>query len=81
MDAEMARRYDGALTVMFALLAAWGVYWPITPAAHPKASTVRQAAVVGQVLVTAALALWFWRRAGRASARALRATRHGRPPG
>jgi hypothetical protein len=65
MDAEKARR-NGALAGMFMTIAAWGGNWLITPAAHPDASSARQAAVIAQVVIMAALAIWFWRRGGRA---------------
>jgi|GEM_PF-4370297 len=66
MDVEKARG-NGALAGMFLTIAAWGGNWLITPAAHPDASSAHQAAVIAQVVLSAALAIWFWRRGGRAA--------------
>lgn len=66
MDVERARG-NGALAGMFMMIAAIGINWLITPAAHPDASTAQQVGVIAQVIVSAALTLWFWRRAGRTS--------------
>ena len=66
MDIKQARS-SGALAGVFLTIAAWGCNWLITPAAHPDASSVREAAVIAQVVITAALGVWFWRRGGRAA--------------
>ena len=58
-------RGNGYVSGMFSVIAAWGGNWLITPAAHPNASSLREAAVVAQVVLCAILALWFWRKAGR----------------
>ena len=63
-----ATRELGALAGVLLMVAAGGVHWLITPAAHPTASAMRHAAVVGQVIGAAAMAWWCWHRAGRASA-------------
>lgn len=64
MDIKQARA-GGALAGMFLTIAAWSFNWLITPAAHPDASSVREMAVIAQVVITAALGIWFWRRSGR----------------
>ncbi|MGH7576541.1 MAG: hypothetical protein ACREM1_15625 [Longimicrobiales bacterium] len=64
MDARRARGY-GVLVGMLLMVSANGLHWFITPA-DLEASTIRKVAVVAQVLVAAALALWVWRRAGDA---------------
>lgn len=66
MNAKKARDY-GALAGMLLMLACWSVNWLITPMAHPEASRARELAVVAQVLISGALALWCWQRATRES--------------
>ncbi len=66
MNAQKARDY-GSLAGMLFILACWGVNWLITPMAHPEASRARELAVVAQVLISGALALWCWRLATRES--------------
>lgn len=39
-------RGNGYVSGMFSVIAAWGGNWLITPAAHPNASSLREAAVV-----------------------------------
>lgn len=65
MDIERARG-NGALAGMFMTITAIGINWLITPAAYPDASAEQQFGVIAQVVVSAVLTLWFWRRAGRA---------------
>lgn len=64
MDVERARGY-GALAGVFLMIAAFGANWLMAP--QPDASTARQVAVIAQMVVSAALAIWFWRRGGQAA--------------
>lgn len=65
MNVEKVRGY-GAMTGVFAMIAASGGNWLITP--HPDASGAHQIAVIAQVVVSIILAIWFWRRAGKVPA-------------
>lgn len=63
MDANKSRQ-SAFLSGMFTVIALGSVYWFITPASHPDASTARVIAVILQGLIGTALAVWCWRRSG-----------------
>ena len=66
MRGQRAREY-GALAGLLWGAAAWSANWLLTPMAHPDASSARQAAVVGQLVVMLAAGLLCWRIAGHAT--------------
>jgi hypothetical protein len=64
MSTQRARQY-AFLAGMLTMMACWGANWLL--GAPPDASTAREAAVVAQVLVSAVLGAWCWRRSARGS--------------
>lgn len=58
-------RSFGFLGGMMLAVAAAGVFWLITPMAHPGATTMQSLLVIAQVVLGTVLAVWCWVAAGR----------------
>lgn len=58
-------RSFGFLGGLMLAMAAGGVFWLITPTAHPNATTLRSLLVIAQVVLGVVLAVWCWVAAGR----------------
>lgn len=58
-------RSFGFLGGLMLAMAAAGVFWLITPMAHPNATTLRSLLVITQVVLGVVLAVWCWVAAGR----------------
>ena len=59
-------RSFGFLGGLMLAMAAAGVFWLITPTAHPNATTLQSLLVIAQVVLGVVLAVWCWVAAGRA---------------
>jgi hypothetical protein len=58
-------RSFGFLGGLMLAMAAAGVFWLITPIAHPDATPLRTLLVITQVVLGVVLAVWCWVAAGR----------------
>jgi drug/metabolite transporter (DMT)-like permease len=58
-------RSFGFLGGLMLAMAAAGVFWLITPMAHPDATALQSLLVIVQVVVGTVLAVWCWVAAGR----------------
>lgn len=64
MDTKKSRQ-SAFLSGMLTMVALGSVYWFITPAAHPDASSAREIVVILQGVIAVAVAVWLWRRSAR----------------
>ncbi|MFN2316551.1 MAG: hypothetical protein ABR551_04260 [Gemmatimonadales bacterium] len=58
-------RSFGFLGGLMLAMAAVGVFWLVTPMAHPDATALQSLLVIAQVVLGVVLAVWCWVAAGR----------------